>query len=69
MPNSFIYEFMTDRAQIHEFYKKVKIEKIFIFEATVLKFGDLLGGWMLTIYAKFQLSISKLMPVTPKKTL
>ena len=34
---------MTNRAQIHEIYKKVKIEEIFfIFQTTVLKFGDLL---------------------------
>ena len=32
---------MTKRAQIHEFYKKVKIKKIFIFQATVLKFDGL----------------------------
>ena len=31
----------TNRAQIREFYKKVKYGKFF--KATVLKFGDLLG--------------------------
>ena len=34
---------MTNRTKIHEFYKKFK-KGNFIFQATVLKFGDLLGG-------------------------
>ena len=34
---------MINRVQIHEYYKKVKIEEIFMFQVTVLKFGDLLG--------------------------
>ena len=29
------------------------MEEIFIFQATVLKFGDLLGGWMLTKNEEF----------------
>ena len=33
----------ANRVQMHEFCKKVKIEKIFIFQTTVLKYGDLLG--------------------------
>ena len=36
---------MTNRVQIHEFYKK----EIFIFQITVLKLGDLLAGWKLVI--------------------
>ena len=44
---------MTNRAKIHEFCKKVKIEEIFIFQATVLKFGDLLAGWKLVTNAQY----------------
>ena len=58
---------MTIRAQIHEFYKKVKIDEIFIFQATVLKFGYLLGAWKLATNAKFKQNISKFMPAGPKK--
>ena len=47
---------MTNRAQIHE---------IFIFQATVLIFGDLLGGWNLATNAKLQLNICKIMPANP----
>ena len=32
---------MTHRAQVHEFYKNRRLEELFIFQATVLKFGDL----------------------------
>ena len=35
---------IANRAQIYKFYKEVKIKNIFIFQATVLKFGDLSGG-------------------------
>ena len=43
---------MTNWAQIHEFYKRYhKIEKMFIFQARVFKFSDLLGEEKL---AKFQ---------------
>ena len=57
---------MTNRAQIHEFYKKV--EKIFIFQATVSKFGDLLGGWKLAKNAKLLHNTSKIITAKPKKT-
>ena len=57
---------MTNKAQIQEFYKKVKVEEIFIFQATVLKLGDLLTGWQLKTSAKFQQNISKIMPVDQK---
>ena len=59
---------MTKRAQIHEFYKKVKIEKIFIFQATVLQFGGLLEGWKWTRNVKFHLNISKITKFRPKNT-
>ena len=52
---------MTNMAQIHEFYKV-------IFQATVLKFVDLLGGCKVATNAKFQLNISKMMPARPKNT-
>ena len=48
---------MTNRAK----------RKIFIFQATVLKFGDLLRGWSLLINTKFQHNISKIMPARPHK--
>ena len=41
--------------------------KIFIFQAAVFKFGDLLGGWKLVINTKFQHNISKIMPARPQK--
>ena len=59
---------MTNRVQIYEFYKKVKLEENFIFQVTVLKFSNLLGGWKLATNAKFQKNISKLMPARPKNT-
>ena len=34
----------------------------FIFQATVLRFSDLLAGWKLAINAKFQHNISDIMP-------
>ena len=52
---------MTYRSEIHVFYKKVNRGNIFIFEATVLKFSDLLGGCKLVANAKFQHNISKVM--------
>ena len=59
---------MTNRAQIHDFYKKGKyIENIFIFQTKVLRFGDVLGGWKLAIHSKFQYNICKIMPDMPKK--
>ena len=39
-----------------------------MFQATVLKFGDLLGGWKLTKSVIFQFIISKITPVGPKNT-
>ena len=57
---------MTNRAQIHEFYKKVKQRNFFTFCATVLKFGDLLEGWILVKNAKCQQNISKIMPARKK---
>ena len=35
---------LTKRGQIHEFYKKGKIEKIFIFQITVLNLVIYTGG-------------------------
>ena len=55
---------MTNWAQIHEFYKRYhKIEKMFIFQARVFKFSDLLGEEKL---AKFQHNISKFVPFGKK---
>ena len=39
-----------------------------IFQATVLKFGDLLGELKLPKNAKFQFNISKITPAKPKNT-
>ena len=39
----------------------------YVFQATVLKFGDLLAGWKLATNAKFEHSISNIMPARPKK--
>ena len=41
--------------------------KMFIFQATVLKFGDLFGGWKLAKNANFQHNICKIMAARPKK--
>ena len=38
----------------------------FVFQPTVLKFGDLLGGWKLATNTKFHVGISKIMPAMPK---
>ena len=38
----------------------------FIFQATVLKFRDLLGGWKLAQVQNFSSNISKIMPVRQK---
>ena len=43
------------------------MKKCFIFQATVLKFGDLLAGWKLATNTKFQLNISKITSARPKK--
>ena len=56
---------MTNRAQIHEFYNKVK-RGFFYRSGQSLKFCDLLGGWKLAINAKFQLNISKITPARPE---
>ena len=45
---------------------KGEIQEIFIFQATVLKFHDLLGILKLATNAKCQHNISKIMPVRPK---
>ena len=37
----------------------------FIFQPTVLKFGDLLRGWKLATNTKFHVGISKIMPAMP----
>ena len=34
---------MANRVQVYEFYKKVKLRKFFIFQATVLKFRNSLA--------------------------
>ena len=39
---------------------------MFILEVTVLKFGDLLGEWMLATNVKFQYNISKNTPARQK---
>ena len=57
---------MTIWAQIDDLYKKVNIEEIFIFQATVLKFGDLLAGLKLSTTAKFSLNNSKMILVGQK---
>ena len=36
---------MTNGAQIHELYNKVKIKEILMFLRRVFKFGDLLQAW------------------------
>ena len=43
------------------------MEEIFVFQATVLKFCDLLAVWKLATDAKFQHNISEIMPARPKK--
>ena len=43
-------------------------EEISIFQTSVLKFGDLLGGWKLATNAKLQLNISQIMVAEPKNT-
>ena len=40
----------------------------FMFQATVLKFSDLLRGWKLAKNAKIQHNISKITPNMPKNT-
>ena len=57
---------MTNRAKIHELYKKVKQTKFLSFKP-VLKFVDLLIGLKLTKNAKFQHNISKIYAI-PKNT-
>ena len=52
---------MVNRTELHEGCIEVT------FQATVLKFSDLLGGWKLATNAKFQLNISKITPAMPKK--
>ena len=44
-----------------------RLEVIFIFQATVLKFGDLLAGLKLVTTTKFQHNIPKITPTRPKK--
>ena len=59
---------VSNVAEIHEFYKKVKYRKLLSFKPFFSQFGDLLGVWKLALYAQFQLSISKIMPARPKST-
>ena len=54
---------MTNNAQILKFYKKIINRGNFYLSSTVLKFGDLLGGWKLATNVKFQLNY---MPIRPK---
>ena len=51
---------ITNRVQMHEFYKKVKQEILSFKSLTVFKVGDLLGGWKFARNVKFLHSISKL---------
>ena len=44
---------MTNSAQIHEYYKKVKQRKFFIFQETDLKYGDF---WGVEICSKCKIS-------------
>ena len=44
-----------------------RLEEIFVFQATYLKFGQLLVGWTLVINAKFQHNISKITPARTKQ--
>ena len=55
---------MTNRAQKFKNFIRGLIGAIFIFQTTVLNFGDLLEGWRLATNAKFQLNISKTMPAS-----
>ena len=48
---------MTNRAQIHEFYKKVKYSETVVFYDNIFKFGDLFGGMKVCKNAKFQHNI------------
>ena len=48
------------------FITRFKMEEIFIFGARVFKFGHLLGVWKLTINAKFQHHISKILHARQK---
>ena len=57
---------MTNRAQIHEFYKVRKLETKF--QSSVFNIYDLLGLLKLAINEKFQLNISKFMPPGQKNT-
>ena len=44
-----------------------QMKEICTFQATVLKFYDLLTGWKLATNAKFKNNISKIIPARPKK--
>ena len=51
---------------IQFFHAVVKVVfTTYVFQATVLKFGDLLAGWKLA--TNFEHSISNIMPARPKK--
>ena len=58
---------MANRPKFLNFIRLL-IEEIFIFQATVLKFGDLLRGWKLATDENFQLNISNVTPSRPKNT-
>ena len=53
---------MATSTHIHSFYKKVR-EEMFMFQVSLLKFGDLLGGWK-----KFSAQYHKTTPARPKNT-
>ena len=44
---------MTNRAKVHEFFKKIKLGKFVSFKKKVLKFGDLFGVWKLATNANY----------------
>ena len=48
------------------FIRRSNRGNLFICQTTVIKFGDLLGGWNLTTKTKFQLNISKTTTDRPK---
>ena len=58
---------MTNRAQIHEFYKKKVNRENFIFKLH-FEFWLFLLLQKFVTEAKFQFNMSKIMPVRPKNT-
>ena len=59
---------IANRAHIKEFYKKVKQREVFILQATVLKFCDLLGYGSLQQIQNFSTISPKLHQLSQKKT-